>query len=66
MAHTLKYKGIQLELESGALDEIQCAIHRRLLDALSLTVLICTSRSRPNVYHLGVWHNASSQLEVRP
>ena len=33
MSHTLKYEGIQLELESGALDEIQCAIHRRLLDA---------------------------------
>lgn len=31
MAHTLKYEGIQLELESGALDEIQCAIHRLLL-----------------------------------
>ncbi|WKZ52681.1 MAG: hypothetical protein QY329_08055 [Anaerolineales bacterium] len=31
MAHTLKYEGIQLELESGALDEIHCAIHRLLL-----------------------------------
>jgi hypothetical protein len=32
MTHTLKYEGIQLELESGALDEIQSTIHRRLLD----------------------------------
>lgn len=31
MARTLKYEGIQLELESGALDDIQCTIHRLLL-----------------------------------